>query len=314
MKEEELSGFFANRVKTPSYAAGEARTELEQYKRQEPGVIVRFGFKDLDQEMVMVRGGTYLVAGRPGGGKTAFMKQVCGNVAATLPEERAIVILSAEMSAANLLHREACGREKLSYFKMIQGQLSEEEYARLDSRLQEMGKGRIYIDDTPAPTLEHMIDTLMEVEQVAGQVGFVAFDYLGLAGELDTGSEVRRIHKVSKGLAGIARRFNCPVLVLHQSNRGQEKADDIMMSHLMSGGEQEASGIIILDTPEDTLNCMNLHIVKNRHGPSGKMVSLYWNKEQMRFNNMAGVGRNHLDTGTMELLPPPHVQYNVYDD
>lgn len=307
----DLNNFFANQVKPPALAAGEARTKLDAYKAQLPGTLLSFGFVDLDSMVRMLPANIYLVAARPGTGKTAFMKQVCGNVAESLPQEYAIVIFSAEMDAASLLLREACGREKLSYWKMVQGKLSADEYARLDRRLQSLGQGRIYIDDTPSPTVEHMVQTCQEVQDIGYKIGLIAFDYLGLAGEFDA-SESRRMQKISRGLASLAKQFDCPVLALHQTNRDAERDSDVGMRHLMSGGEQDATAILILERNEEVTGCINVHIVKHRHGPSGKMVSLFWDAQQMRFGDLAGVGRNHLDTGELELLPPPHHQYN-YD-
>lgn len=303
----DLNAFFENSVKPPAIVAGEARNALKRYKRQDPGLIVPFGFPPLDDEMSMVAGNLYLVVARPGGGKTAFLKQVCGNAAESLPEEYAIVIFSAEMDAASLTLRDACGREKLSYWKMVKGQLTEEEYARLDRAIVEIGRnGRIYIDDTPAPTLEGMAKALSEVEAVR-PVGMIAFDYLQLAGEFDS-SEAKRTQKISRGLAALSKRFNCPVLALHQANREAERDEKLSMRHLMSGGEQDASGIIILEPNEDVLNGMNFHIVKHRHGPSNKTVILGWKPESLRFYVPKLVSTD-LNTGKETPLP-----YNKSDD
>src|SRR5690606_25530434 len=160
--------------------------------------------------------------------------------------------------------------------------------ARLDERLANMGSRRVYIDESPAPTLEHMIEQLNALVESGQQIAMVLFDYTELAGEYDR-DESRRVNKISRGLAAIAKRFACPVLTLSQLNRDIEARADKTpaMRDLMHGGERDAACILILVRPwsydkSAPRELINGHIVKNRFGKQGD-VTLGFDETSLRF-------------------------------
>lgn len=231
---------------------------------------------------------------------TAFLLQLISNIAAQLPDDMVIWVASAEMTVESLALREACAKERLPYWKAVKGGLTKDEYARLRARMRQ-GMG-CYVDASPAPTLEHMVQELDTLKKSGKRIGAVLFDYLQLAGELDR-SEKERIDKISKGLAAIAKKFGCVVLALGQTNRSTPQGDTPTLSSLMYGGEQQPSGVIILDRPHmhakegdpeyPQKDLVDVWILKHRHGPSG-FVNLLYEPETMRFRTV-NVERIHLN-------------------
>lgn len=281
--------FFRENLVHSSIAAQRARERLRQM--QEGGVGYKTKLTVLEDYVRLMPGQLTVVAGRSGSGKTAFGMQMVYSVLAQM-EERGdpgvICIFSAEMDGESLMLREACAIEKISYWRVQTGECSKAEYARLDERLANMGSRRVYIDESSAPTLEHMIEQLNALVESGQQIAMVLFDYTELAGEYDR-DESRRVNKISRGLAAIAKRFACPVLTLSQLNRDIEARSDKTptMRDLMHGGERDAACILILVRPwsydkSAPRELINGHIVKNRFGKQGD-VTLGFDETSLRF-------------------------------
>lgn len=297
-KQYGIEDFFATNPISAKVVATKGRQRLSMYRPdpttglREPGTMIRFGLKDIDKMMSMLKGCYYLVAARPRTGKTAFLMQVAYEAMRQLHgSDKLVVIFSAEMDSASLSLREACSVEKLSYWAMAQGELDQEEYDRLDVRLQHMGRESFWLDESSAPSTEHMAAKLASFEEAGKSIGLVLFDYLELAGDM-AGDEVRRIATIGRGLKALAKKFDCPVMALGQLNREIEKKGKDRkpgLSDLMYGGEREPDGILVLDRPwliDDTApkNLVEVHVVKHRHGPGGS-CHLVFDESTMRFQS-----------------------------
>lgn len=281
--------FFRENLVHSRIAAQRARERLRYMQEGTVGYSTKL--LALDEFVRLMPGQLTTVAGRSGCGKTAFGMQVVYQVLSQI-EERGdlgvICIFSAEMDGESLMLREACAIEKISYWRVQTGDCSTAEYDKLDERLANMGSRRVYIDESPAPTLEHMIEQLKALTDEGQSIAMVLFDYTELAGEYDR-DESKRVNKISRGLAAIAKRFACPVLTLSQLNRDIEARSDKTpsMRDLMHGGERDAACIVILvrpwsydkASPRELVNC---HVVKNRFGKQGD-TTLGFDEISLRF-------------------------------
>lgn len=302
--------FFRENLVHSNIAASRARERLRYMQQGVMGYSTRL--KVLDEFVRLMPGQLTTVAGRSGSGKTAFGMQVVYSVLAQM-EERGdpgvICIFSAEMDGESLMLREACAVEKISYWRVQTGDCSKAEYAKLDERLTYMGNRRVYIDESSAPTLEHMIEQLKAITDEGDKIAMVLFDYTELAGEYDR-DESKRVNKISRGLAAIAKRFACPVLTLSQLNRDIEARADKTpsMRDLMHGGERDAACIVVLvrpwsydkASPRELINC---HVVKNRFGKQGD-VTLGFDETSLRFYSA---------TITQKDLTAPEYRWNGAD-
>lgn len=281
--------FFRENLQPNSFAIQRAR---ERLKALQGGV---FGFTTrldvLDRLVRLMPGQLTTIAGRSGSGKTAFGMQLVYNVVQQMSarEDTGLVcIFSAEMDGEALMLREACAIEKISFWRVQTGDCKAEEYQRLDRRLSQMGDRRIYIDESPAPTLEHMTEQLKALADDGKAISLVLFDYTELAGEFDR-DESKRVNKISRGLATLAKKFDCPVVTLSQLNRDIEARADKTpsMRDLMHGGERDAACIVILVRPwsydkSSPRELVNAYVVKNRFGPQGE-ATLGFDETSLRF-------------------------------
>lgn len=282
--------FFRENLQPNAFAVQRARDRL---KALQSGLV---GFKTqlsgLDQYIRLMPGQMLTIAGRSGAGKTAFGMQLVYTVLqqmAVRNDVGLLCIFSAEMDGEALMLREACAIEKVSFWRVQTGACQVEEYQRLDQRLSQMGDRRVYIDESPAPTLEHMIGQLKALTDEGKTISLVLFDYTELAGEFDR-DESKRVNKISRGLATLAKKFNCPVVTLSQLNRDIESRSDKVpnMRDLMHGGERDAACILILVRPwvydkASPRELVNAYVVKSRFGPTGE-ATLCFDETSLRFH------------------------------
>lgn len=283
------------------YAANEALDLIDELERGQIGF--GSGIMALDEMITFAPGELVAIGARSGTGKTALGLQITYNILRELEDSGKagqVCVFSAEMTGSRLIMREACAREKVPLWKMYKRKTTADESNRVRARVREIGEyKRLFIDETGAPTLEHMIDQLEIMKEEYGRIAFVLFDYTELSGEFDR-VESQRIAKISRGLKNIAKKYKCPVLTLSQLNRDIESRTDRTptMRDMMYGGEREPDCIVILvqpylydETEPDGLTYAT--VVKNRNGPRGK-ATLFFEGETMRFKS-AEIVRSNLD-------------------
>jgi replicative DNA helicase len=281
--------FFRENLQPSHFAAVRARTRLAAMRQGKVGF--RLGLPSLDDFVRLEPGQLLTVAGRSGVGKTAFGMQLVYTVLQQMDARNdpgVVCIFSAEMDGESLMLREACAVENISFWRVQTNDCRPDEYERIDRRLEQMGDKRVFVDESPAPTLEHMTAQLKNLADDGVKISLVLFDYTELAGEFDR-DESKRVNKISRGLATLAKKFACPVVTLSQLNRDIESRGEKVpsMRDLMHGGERDAACIVILVRPwsydkTQPRELINAHVVKNRFGPQGDGV-LRFDETSLRF-------------------------------
>lgn len=291
--------FFTTGVMPPAVIGQRGKSRLKDYQSQRPGMVVEFGFPELDDKMSMLKGCFYLLAARPGVGKTALAMQIMERTART--HKLPIVFFSAEMDAATIALREATARTKVSYWDVVKGKATPAQYGLVESQLGEWQGMGIHLDESSSPTLEYMAEQLSFVQAAYGGLGLVVFDYLELAGGFE-GEQNQKVTKVAKGLKAIAKKFDTPVLALMQMNRASDDHATPTLADLMYGGEREADGVLVLKKrmSDNGKVLIDMHVVKHRHGPTG-MATVGFTGDTMRFVQVV-VKRTELESNEGDSL------------
>ncbi len=257
-----------------------------------PGVPC--GFYDLDAMTGgFQRSDLIIVAGRPSMGKTALAVQFGFKIAKKgLP----VAVFSLEMSKGQLVQRLLAGEAKIESTRLRSGNIQQDEWEPLTEAISKLAELPIFIDDTSNPTVNEIKKKAQKLQaENDGKLGLILIDYLQL---MDGGSEnrVQELSRITRGLKGMAKDLNVPVIVLSQLNRSVEQRTNKrpMMSDLReSGSTEQDADLIMMIYRDDYYNpnsseagVAEIILTKHRNGPTGT-VKLLFDSQFTQFKNMA---------------------------
>jgi len=272
------------------------------------------GFAAVDQ----ITGGWQLsdlviIAARPSMGKTAFVMSMARNMA--VEHQKSVAVFSLEMSSVQLITRLISSETGIQSEKLRKGNLSKDEWVRLQEKVKKLEKAKLYIDDTPALSI---FDLRAKCRRLVSErkVEIVIIDYLQLmtaGASKPGGNREQEISQISRSLKSIAKELSIPVIALSQLSREVEKRNTKrpILSDLRESGaiEQDADIVSFIYRPEyykleqweDGTPCMGeaeLMIAKHRNG-SVENVRLRFDGEMARFSDLRAGGM-HTSPGGME--------------
>jgi replicative DNA helicase len=263
---------------------------------------VRTGFPDLDRMTTGLQPGDLIIlAARPSMGKTALALNIAEHVA--MREGLPIAIFSMEMGTMQLGRRMAGSAGRIDIQRLQTGRLRDDEWSRLATAIEELGRAPIYIDETAGLSHPELRARARRLARQCGKLGLVVVDYLQLMSAV-TGTDGKgaaaenratEIAEISRNLKALAKELQCPVIALSQLNRSVETRTDKrpMMSDLRESGaiEQDADVIMFIyrddyyskDSKEPGV--AELILSKQRNGPVGT-VKLTFLKPLARFESL----------------------------
>ncbi len=242
-----------------------------------------------------------IIAGRPAMGKTSFALSLARNIA--VDYNKPIAFFSLEMNNVQLVNRLISNVCEIEGKKILNGQLDDEEWSRLDKNVRKLQTAPIYIDDTPGMSIFELRTKARRLVREKG-VEIIMIDYLQLmnANGARFGSRQEEVSTISRSLKGLAKELDIPVLALSQLNRtveGREGPDGKrpQLSDLRESGaiEQDADMVLFVHRPEyyrifednnhnDLRGKAQIIIAKHRKGGTGDVL-LNFRGEFTRFDN-----------------------------
>lgn len=218
-----------------------------------------------------LRGGkVYIVAARPGVGKTSLTGQILVKLASS---GKPGLMLSQEMPAEELGQRALANQARVSFGHIQTGRLSEIEWGRIASGVDVLGPLNLHVDDEPGLNVRAINSKARSIKGLK----VLALDYLQLSeGEGDTRSA--QVGSISRSLKKLAKQLDIAVICLSQLNREVDKrpGQRPQLSDLRDSGEieQDADAILFLWPLEaaDTgaaIRHIGLEVAKNRQGRKG---------------------------------------------
>lgn len=221
---------------------------------------------------------------------------------------RASVIFSLEMGRTEIVMRLFSAEARVPLENIRGGRMSDENWARLASRLGEIVSSPLYIDDSPLTTPIEMRTKCRRLK-ASIDLRLVVIDYVQLT-TLGRRSENRQqeVSEITRSLKLLAKELNVPVVALSQLNRNPETRGDKrpMLSDLRESGslEQDADVVILLhredyyDKESPRAGEADLIVAKQRNGPT-RTVPVVFQGHYSRFVDMA---REH---ERPSYVPPP---------
>jgi replicative DNA helicase len=270
--------------------------DLHKDKKKIRGVPT--GYKDLDNTLAgFQKSDLVILAARPSMGKTALALNFAHNIA--VQSNQPVLIFSLEMSKEQLVDRLLSMESGVDAWALRTGNLTDADFEKIGQAMGTLSEAQIFIDDTPGITVSDL-RTKSRREAHQRKLGLIIVDYLQLmsgssrfgAGD---GNRVQEISEISRGLKGIARELNVPILALSQLSRSVESRSPQIpqLADLRESGsiEQDADVVAFIYREEyynpetERKKIADIFIKKHRNGPTGA-VELYFDNEKQRFRSM----------------------------
>lgn len=238
-----------------SSVGGAAVRVLENAKHPEGQRGAPTGIRTLDRKLNGYRAGQlYVIAGRPGMGKSAFM---VSSLRRTAEAGYGVAIFSLEMTAEEIACRAMSDSmdsvKALTYGEILKGAIGPEHEADLADVSARLANLPLYIDDSPRLTMAEVAARARRFKQELETKGMflsvLCIDHMGLITPSDRyrGNKVAEAGEVSGVARALAKELNCCVILLCQLSREVEKRDDKrpVMSDLRWSGEIEQDAHVV---------------------------------------------------------------------
>jgi replicative DNA helicase len=279
----------------------------ERFKSPDGITGVPTGFNELDNRTAGLQPTELIIlAARPAMGKTSFAMSLAQNAATS--GGWPCLVFSLEMSSTQLAERMLCSEARVDSSALRRGQLQRQDMTNLTYAAATLTKAPILIDDTPALSLREVRararrfrsdPTYFPRDGSGKKTGLILIDYLQLmrgSPQAAKASREQEISEISRGLKGLAKELDVPVLALSQLNRSLEQRTDKrpQLSDLRESGaiEQDADVIlfiyrdVVYNKDSENPNVAEVIIGKNRHGATGT-VETHFEGRYTRFENLS---------------------------
>jgi replicative DNA helicase len=255
------------------------------------------GFKDLDNILAgFQKSDLVILAARPSMGKTALALNFAHNIA--VQAQQPVLIFSLEMSKEQLVDRLLSMESGVDAWALRTGNLTDTDFEKIGQAMGTLSEAQIFIDDSPGITISDL-RTKARREAHKRPLGLIIVDYLQLmSGHSrfgNDGNRVQEISEISRGLKGVARELNVPILALSQLSRSVESRSPQIpqLADLRESGsiEQDADVVAFIYREEyynpdtDRKKLTDIFIKKHRNGPINN-VELYFENEKQRFRSI----------------------------
>ncbi len=289
------SGF--SQLRTLLHAAYDRLDYLHQHKGEISGITT--GFRGLDAMTTgLQKSDLIILAARPSIGKTSLALNIAEYAAVI--QRRTVGVFSLEMSKEQLVLRLLSSVANIDSQRLRTGFLEEMDFTRLAPAMNALAEAPIYIDDTPNVSTMELRTKARRLQAESG-LDLLIVDYLQLmqsSVQSRDANRVQEVSEISRGLKGLARELQVPVVALSQLSRQAEmrtnENKEPRLSDLRESGsiEQDADLVMFLwrekergeedGGADDEGEVVNLSLAKHRNGPTGHM-KLWFKKRQTRF-------------------------------
>ena len=253
------------------------------------------GFKGIDNILAGLQKSDLIILGaRPSMGKTSLALNIAQNVATK--EGVPVGIFSLKMSKEQLIDRLLASEAGIDSWKLRTGNLEDKDFEKINKAMGVLAEAPLYIDDSAMANVMEMRTKARRL-QSEHDLGLIVIDYIQLMSGRSNNSEnrVQEISEISRGLKGLARELNVPVIALSQLSRSVEQRSPKIpqLSDLRESGsiEQDADVVMFIyredyyDKDTEKKNIADILIKKHRNGPTGE-VELFFQPDQTLFRSI----------------------------
>lgn len=270
-----------------------------------PEIGVKTGIADVDDKLMSLRpGGLYVLAARPGVGKTSLALKIVANIAGHSEEKNGVLFFSLEVDRKDLVKKLLSAEASIEFKAMEDGSLDSPSMDRLAETAKAFKSWALDLMDVSDLTVQGLRSIVKRrMLESNNQLKLVVLDYLQLLNSARSdASEYEKVSEISRVLKVMARELRIPVLALSQMSRESEKGVGSApraprLSDLRGSGsiEQDADAVIFIhradsgDGPKaHGEECRRIQVIvaKNRFGPTG-LANMHFFPAKMRFEMAA---------------------------
>lgn len=253
------------------------------------------GFTDIDALLLGLEPGRfYVVAARPGVGKTVLAMNVAGHVARG---GNGALYATLEMKDKELAERALSSEMPVDYRSLRTARLMADEKTDARETAEQMAQWPLFLFDRPAISLADLHSQCRYVARRSRLV-LVVVDYLQLMRSPGITQREQQVAAIARGLKELAKTEGVAVLALSQLSRENEKRNGDhrpTLSDLRESGEIEQSADVVaflfreeLYKPNDASLAGKAEFIvrKNRSGEE-RTVDLQWQGRYQRYMSVA---------------------------
>ncbi len=222
-------------------------------------------------------GNTIVVAGTPGGGKTTFCLNLMTHAA--FNANKKVLFYSLEMPRHEIAMKVSSLRTRLpiSAFQNATVITNDTDFGVLGATFEGKDTSNFHIDDDASITAESIENRTKQHAMRMGGIDLICIDYLTLM-DAQGESETVRATNAAKACKRLAKKFNCPVIIISQFVKnvvGRPTKADLRQTGQLG---QDASLIALLYRDPAQLDdngkppLIELIIDKNRMGETGTIM------------------------------------------
>jgi replicative DNA helicase len=248
-----------------------------------------------------------ILAARPSQGKTALALNLAENIA--IRAGQPVAIFSLEMSKESLLQRLVASVAQIDAHKFRTGHLNRNDWTGMTEALGVISNAPLWVDDAGSISVLEIGAKARRLKRDKG-LSLLIVDYLQLITARGRfGNRQEEVASISRGLKGLAKELQIPVLVLSQLTRAPERDErGPQLSDLRESGaiEQDADVVMFIYRPHffkagaspEEREETELRIAKQRNGPTDN-VKFVFRSRLTRFEEAAPDAFSQFSPGDM---------------
>jgi replicative DNA helicase len=287
---------------------------IEDVENKKTGVGSEFtiatGYPEIDEAIDggMERGDLMVIAGVPGGCKTAAAMNIALNVVRDHEDDpRGAAIVSAEMNRRKLMRRNLATVGRIDFTALKTGALNPQEWHRLTKAAMDLKGRHLWTDQTPSPAIEDIIAKVRALKKDHPTIALVIVDFIQLVQRALAKKNMRdenrslELTAISYTLKEMAKNLDVAVIATCQVDAaGIDKRSD-KRPHLAdarwSQGMREAADLFALVYRDKQYNpdpmaadILELNFEKARDSKPFK-ANLVWQGNHMRVTSASRESR-----------------------
>lgn len=258
-----------------------------------------FGFKLLDEMIMLDNSNLGIIGARPSVGKSAYALNLAKNFCL---QDRNVLFVSLEMSSKEVLNRLIANLSGVDHDSIMRKlPLTEDQEKAIEHAAEKVKSFNLTIYDKGSMTVDHLYNLAKKMNR-QGKLDVLLVDYLQLmdGGKKSQGNDVSDMSYISRKLKQLAQEIYIPVIALSQLSRAgvqpSGKVREPQLSDLRQSGsiEQDANFVLMLHSEDvddkfPERKFVTMFIRKNRSGSLGQVKMQYYGDnvhfEEMEWNN-----------------------------